>query len=88
MRFGPEDPANIDVLGQVLLALDDEMNALRFYHQALELDPEFAPAYYHMGILYSARDEVDLAVYYLSQAVAFSSNPALTDQAQRLLSSY
>ncbi len=88
VRFGPDDPANIDVLGQVLLALEDEMNALRLYLKALEVDPEFAPAYYHLGILYSARGDADLAAYYLNQAVVYSNNPALTDQAQRLLSSY
>jgi tetratricopeptide (TPR) repeat protein len=87
-QFGPQDPANIDVLGQVLLALEDEMNALRLYQQALALDPSYAPAYYHLGILFSARDEADPAVYYLNQTVAYSKNPALTDQAQRLLSSY
>ena len=88
VRFGPENPANIDLYGQVLLALEDEMNALRLYLRALELDPSYAPAYYHLGILYSARDDADQAVYYLSKAVQYSRNPALTDQAQRLLSAY
>ena len=88
VQFDPQDPANIDVLGQVMLALEDENNALRFYLQALELDPTYAPAYYHLGIFYSARDDSDIAVYYLSQAVEYSNNPALIDQAQRLISSY
>ncbi|RLD01529.1 MAG: hypothetical protein DRI46_03645 [Chloroflexi bacterium] len=88
VQFGPQDPANVDVLGQVLLALEDEKNALRLFQQALALDPEYAPAYYQLGILFSARDDSDPAVYYLSQAVAYSENPALTDQAQRLLLSY
>jgi tetratricopeptide (TPR) repeat protein len=88
VQLDPEDPANVDVLGQALLAQGDEINAIRLYQQALELDPAYAPAFYHLGILYSVQEEEDLAVYYLSQAVAFSENPALTDQAQRLLSSY
>lgn len=87
-QIGPEDPANLDVFGQVMLALGDEINALRLYLQTLELDPAYAPAYYHLGILYSVREERDLAVYYLGQAVVYSENPALTEQAQRLLSSY
>jgi len=85
-QFGPQDPANIDVLGQVLLALGDEINALRLYLEALELDPAYAPAYFHLGILYSVQEKEDLAVYFLRQAIALSKNPALTDQAQRLLS--
>jgi len=88
VQIGPEDASNHDVLGQVLLALEDEMNAVRLYLTALELDPTYAPAYYHLGIFYSVRDQADQAVYYLSQAVKYSQNPALTDQAERLLSSY
>lgn len=88
VQYGPEDPANVDVHGQVLLALDDEMNAIRHYLSALELDSTYAPAYFHLGILYTARDDRESAVYYLSKAVEYSTNPALTDQAQRLLSSY
>lgn len=88
VQLGPREPANLDVLGQVLLALDDEMNAISFYQRALAIDSTYAPASYHLGILYSAREEEDLAVYYLNQAVAFSTNPALIDQAQRLLLSY
>ena len=87
-QFGPQGPANLDVLGQVLLALGDEINALRLYLEAIELDPVYAPAYFHLGILYSVQEEEDLAVYYLSRAIEFSKNPALTDQAQRLLSGY
>ncbi len=82
------DPANQDVLGQVLLALEDEMNAVKLFLKALELDPAYAPAYYHLGIVYSAQDDRTRAQYYLQQAVIHSDNPALTDQAERLLSSY
>jgi tetratricopeptide (TPR) repeat protein len=87
VQLGPEDPANLDMQGQVLLALGDDISAVNFYNQALALDPSYAPAYYHLGILYSVREEIDLAIYYLNQAVTFSTNPALMDQAQRLLSS-
>ncbi len=88
VQFGPEDPANIDMLGQVLLVLGDDINAIRLYLEAVELDPSYALAYYHLGILYSVKEEEDLAEYYLNQAVEYSKNPALTDQALRLLLSY
>jgi tetratricopeptide (TPR) repeat protein len=88
VQFDPLKAANLDVQGQVLLALGDEINAIRFYLQALAIDPTYAPASYHLGILYSVREDEDLAVYYLNQAVANSTNLALIDQAQRLLSSY
>lgn len=88
VQLGSQDPANLDVHGQVLLALGDDINAIRHYLGALELDPTYAPAYFHLGILYSVWEEEDLAVYYLNQAILNSKNPALTDQAQRLLSTY
>ncbi|MEJ2448387.1 MAG: tetratricopeptide repeat protein [Anaerolineales bacterium] len=83
-----QNPANLDMLGQVLLALEDDMNAVKLFQQALTVDPGYAPAYYHLGIIYSAREDQDRAVYYLQQAVALSGNPALIEQAQRLLSTY
>lgn len=88
VQLDDQDPVNRDVLGQVLLALEDDQNAIKLFQQALELDPEFAPAYYHLGIIYSANDERESAAYYLQQAVTYSRNPSLTEQAQRLLSSY
>ncbi|MFN2281045.1 MAG: tetratricopeptide repeat protein [Anaerolineales bacterium] len=88
VQLDDQDPANRDVLGQVLLALEDDLNAIKLFQQALELDPGYAPAFYHLGIIYSASGSRDQAVYYLQQAVAYSKNPSLTEQAQRLLSTY
>ena len=82
------DPISLDMLGQVLLALDDEMNAVKHFQKALEMDPGYALAYYHLGILYSARNEPDLTIYYLQQTLAHTDNLALLDQAKRLLSNY
>lgn len=88
VQLDSQEPANLDALGQVLLHLEDEMNALKLFQEALTLDPAYAPTYYHLGILFSARDSQEEALYYLQEAVRYSQNPALTDQAQRLLSTY
>jgi tetratricopeptide (TPR) repeat protein len=88
VQLNNQDPANLDSMGQVLLNLDDQMNAIQFFQGAINIDPTYAPAYYHLGILYSARNETDLAVYYLQQVLTYTKNPAIRDQAERLLSSY
>ncbi len=88
VQLNNQDPANLDSMGQVLLNLDDQLNAIQFFSRAIEIDPEFAPAYYHLGILYSARDEAELAVYYLEQVLIYATNPAIRDQAERLLRKY
>jgi len=88
VQFDPSDEAGLDILGQVLLALDDNLNAVKFFQKALEINPVYAPAHYHLGIYYSAFDDVENAVYYLQQALKYTDNPSLFDQAERLLANY
>ena len=88
VQFNDQDPANLDSLGQVLLSLDDHLNASRFFIKALEVDPTYSLAAYHLGIMYSAQNNPELAVYYLQQVLDHSSNPAIREQVERLLSTY
>lgn len=88
VQFNPSDEGGLDILGQVLLALDDNLNAVKFFQMALELNPVYAPAHYHLGIYYSAFDDIERAVYHLQQVLKYTDNPALFDQAERLLSNY
>lgn len=88
VQLNNRDPANLDSMGQVLLNLDDQMNAIQFFQAAINVEPSYAPAYFHLGILYSARNETELAVYYLEQVLTYTKNPAIRDQVERLLSSY
>ena len=83
-----QNPTYLDILGQVLLELDDEMNAIRAFQRAAEIDPEYATAYFHLAILYSARDDRERTVYYLNRVLETGDNLALLDQAERLLSNY
>ncbi len=88
VQFDDQNPEILDNMGQVLLNLDDEMNAINFFHRALDLDSSYAPAYFHLGIIYSSRDNKDLTVYYLQQVLYYSDNPSLIDRAERLISNY
>ncbi len=88
VQLDGQDPEILDVMGQVLLDLDDEMNALNFFQRALEADSSYALAYFHIGIIYSDRENNELTVYYLQQVMLYSENLSLIDQAERLLSSY
>jgi len=88
VQFNPADEISLDIMGQVLLALDDNLNGVKFFQMALESNPGFAPAHYHLGIYYSAFDDTERAVYHLQQALRYTENPALFDQAERLLSNY
>jgi len=88
VQFDGQDPEVLDVMGQVLLDLDDEMNALKFFQRALDADSSYALAYFHLGIVYSARENSELTIYYLQKAILYSENLSLIDRAERLLSSY
>jgi tetratricopeptide (TPR) repeat protein len=88
VQLDDQNPIFIDVLGQVMLELGDEMNALRIFQRAVELDPDYAPAYFHLAILNSARDDRDRTVYYLYKVLDTTNNLALIDRTERLLSNY
>jgi len=88
VQLKPADEVSLDVLGQVLLALDDNLNAVKFFQMALESNPAYAPAHYHLGIYYSAFADIERTVYHLQQVLRHTENPALLDQAERLLANY
>ena len=88
VQLKPADEVSLDVLGQVLLALDDNLNAVKFFQMALESNPAFAPAHYHLGIYYSTFEDIERTVYHLQQVLRYTENPALLDQAERLLANY
>jgi tetratricopeptide (TPR) repeat protein len=88
VQLNDQDPANLDSMGQVMLSLEDHFNASQFFLRALDIDPTFSLAAYHLGIMYSAQNNSELTVYYLQQVMSHSSNPAIRDQVERLLSTY
>ncbi len=68
VALAPEDAANLDVLGQVMIALNDEISAERFLQQAIEKDLDYAPAQLHLAQLYLRQGRMDWAQYYLALA--------------------
>ena len=44
-------------MGQVLIKLGDDLNAERFLDQAIQADPNYAPAHLHLGFLYLVRGD-------------------------------
>ncbi|MBS1249695.1 MAG: Beta-barrel assembly-enhancing protease [Chloroflexi bacterium] len=85
MRLAEEDPASPDALGVVLLELEDEYNAERLFLEAVDLDPQYAPAHLHLGMVYLYQEKNIRAHYHLNQALDFATNPSLIEHAQHLL---
>lgn len=81
----PEDPSNLDWMGQVLMHLGDLVNAERFYNRAIENDPQYASAHLHLGMLYLLENQPQQAYQALTQAISLAPNTAAGKQAQQLL---
>ncbi len=85
------DPGNaraLDVMAQVMFALQDYHSAERFSLKALQADPGYAQAYLHLGTVYIYLQQPDLAQQWLSQAESVGVNTWVAAQAQRLLEYY
>jgi len=63
-----DDPASLDVLGWLLLLDARYEEAERMLVRALELDPAYAPAHLHLGMLHLQMDERATAYDHLVQA--------------------
>jgi tetratricopeptide (TPR) repeat protein len=83
--IAPNDSANLDTMGQVLIKLGDLVNAERFLNRALSVDPDFALAHLHMGSLYLLRGESERARQEFSLASSLAPGSAIADQSDRLL---
>ena len=58
------------------LSLDDDSDAeIESYQKALELNPEFAPAYYRLGAIYFRQAEYDLAAENFAKFTLYASDP-------------
>ena len=68
----PSNPASMDVMGQVLIRMGDILNAERFLLRALDRDPGYAPAYLHLGLIYSMQDKPGQAAEAFSQAITLA----------------
>jgi tetratricopeptide (TPR) repeat protein len=88
VALDPGSPANLDVLGQVLLLLQDFTSAERFFQRAVDADPSYATGHVRLGLVYALRGEMDRALNKWKQVELAAPGSAAADQAQRLIKSY
>ncbi|MGW8252044.1 MAG: tetratricopeptide repeat protein, partial [Anaerolineales bacterium] len=86
--INPADPANLDMLGQALLLLEDFASAERFFRRSLDADPAYALGHVHLGLVYVLRDEHIRARDQWKQVLETAPGTLAADQAQRLLENY
>lgn len=84
----PEEPRSLDLLGNVLLILEDYQSAERFLLKALEVDPDYALAHLHLGMVLVQRNDMLRARQEFDLAKTLSSDNWTIAQAQRFISYY
>lgn len=70
----PEIPELYYYLGQANYLLGKKEDALKFFQKSIVLDPSYAEAYQHLGLLYSEASDWKSAVSALENAVFFLPN--------------
>ncbi len=89
VMLAPNDVQGLDVLGETLLLLGDNLNAERFLRRALESNPDYAPAHLHLGMVYLFQGDTQEARSEFARAETLAPAGTWTaDQAQRLMNLY
>jgi tetratricopeptide (TPR) repeat protein len=89
LLLAPANPNMLDLMGLVLMQLEDEHSAERFLQQAIQMDPAHSSAHLHLGQLYLNRSSHSLAIRHLLHARDIGgSSPEVPIIAARLLERY
>jgi tetratricopeptide (TPR) repeat protein len=84
----PDDPASLDTMGQVLIRLGDMTSAERFLNRAIQIEPSYAPAHLHLGLIYILQEDTTRAVQKWSLVQFLAPDTPTAEQARRLLKNY
>ena len=60
-------------LGKLYTFRNDVLNIIRVYRRVLEIDPEYADAYYNLGIAYYNDGQADEAIRFFERAIALAN---------------
>jgi tetratricopeptide (TPR) repeat protein len=66
--------------GEILIKLERDDEAIESCDRALQINPDFAPAYYNKAICYALQEQAQSAIENLQKAI--SLNPSYRDQAK------
>lgn len=82
------DTVALDLIGYAYYLQGDWVSGLRFLHRALSVNPDYAPARLHLGMLYLAREQFPDGIRQLELAIRLAPGTSAAKQAQLILDSY
>ncbi|MCL4560616.1 MAG: tetratricopeptide repeat protein [Chloroflexi bacterium] len=88
LSLGEDDPASLDTMSQIFLALDDLSSAERFCMRALDENANYQPALLHLAMAYIRGGKTSQAYPLLVKAADAGSDPDASQSASRLLKIY
>jgi tetratricopeptide (TPR) repeat protein len=88
VMLNPDDPASLDLMAKVMIALQDYYSAKNYAQAAINTDPGFDPAYLHLGTAYLYLNESVLARQWLDKASKLNPSSWSAAQAKRMIEYY
>jgi tetratricopeptide (TPR) repeat protein len=88
INLDPGNATSLDIMAQVMLMLQDYHSAERYAQSSLNADPDFSPAYLHLGTAYLYLGESVLARRWLALAETVDPDSWIATQAKRMLDYY
>jgi tetratricopeptide (TPR) repeat protein len=83
--LAPDSAEYLTLLGQAFYFLGDHSNAEKFMNEALDKEPEYAPAYLHLGMNALAKGDSNQAREHFTLAGSLGEGSLTAEQARRLL---
>ncbi len=88
LALAPNAANSSDLMGQVMVALNDYASAERFYQKAFSVDPQYAVAQLHLGQLDILRGDLEASYIHLHLVLNLQPDGETADQARELLDQY
>jgi tetratricopeptide (TPR) repeat protein len=82
------NPKALTLLARAYSLQGDDLLAARFFQQALEANPNYAPTHYYLGFHYLTQGDAGAARPHLEKAVELAENGEIGKLAQALLDQY
>ncbi|MEA5572591.1 tetratricopeptide repeat protein [Calothrix sp. UHCC 0171] len=79
LRRKPEDADSWFQKGLALTATQNHLEAIPAYQQAIQIQPDFAPAFYNIACCYAQENNLELAIHNLEKAISLNPDLYLND---------